>query len=745
MNDALTASHHAMLRQQTTLARFGELALRSDDLDEILTEACRLVGHALGTDLAKVVELQEGGATLRVRAGVGWKPGVVGVVSINAAEDTSESHALKTGEPVISPDIAKETRFPYPQFLTENGVKAVANVVILGAHGRPAFGILQIDSREPRAFTHEDVAFLRSYANLVAAAVNRLRVTDEARKGEARLRASLERQQAALKTGLIGFFEWDVPAGLVTADRHFAGFHGLDPRAAQAGVPLAELRALVHPHDRASVEADAEAALACGTDYVHEFRIFPAAGAMRWLQVRGHCTERNGRRPLRYTGTATDITMTKAAEAVLRRANEGLEASVAERTSELVAANARLQAEAGERERIEGQLRQSHKMEAVGQLTGGIAHDFNNLLAGISGSLELMRAHAAQGRAAESERYIDAALTSANRAAALTHRLLAFSRRQTLDPKPTAANGLVLGVEELVRRTVGPTIGIEARLADDLWPALCDPNQLENALLNLCINARDAMPDGGQLVIETANAALPNDALEANDGFASTMSPAVPPGGYVTLSVSDTGVGMAPAVLARAFDPFFTTKPMGQGTGLGLSMIYGFVQQSGGHVRLRSAPGQGTTVTIYLPRHLGAVHEDAPPAVALALPQARMSSVVLVVEDEPSVRTVILDVLSGIGHTVLEAEDGHAGLQVVEARTRIDLLITDVGLPGGMNGRQLAEAARARRPGLKVLFVTGYAEAAAARNGVMDQGMEVMTKPFRINALAARVQGMLSG
>ena len=740
MSDATIGNVHDLLRQQTTLARFGELALRSDDLDEILTEACRLVGHALGTDLAKVVELQEGGETLRVRAGVGWKPGVVGVAAINAREDTSESHALKTGEPVISPDIASETRFRYPEFLTDNGVKAIANVVILGADEQPAFGILQIDSREPRAFTDGDTAFLRSYANLVAAAVNRLRVMREAREGEARLRASQERQQAALETGLIGFFEWNVPAGTINADRHFAGFHGLDPAAALAGVPMAELRTLIHPGDRAAVEAGGEAALACGTNYVHEFRLLAAGGAERWLQVRGHCTERQGGRPLRYTGTAADVTATKAAEAVLRSANEILEASVAARTRELVDANAKLRAEAEERERVEGQLRQSHKMEAVGQLTGGIAHDFNNLLTGISGSLELMRARAAQGRTAEFERYIDAALTSASRAAALTHRLLAFSRQQTLETKPTAANGLVLGMEDLVRRTLGPAIVLEAKLADGLWPALCDPNQLEGALLNLCINARDAMPGGGRAMIETANAVLPDQRGEPGDAPAMT----VPPGEYVTLSVTDTGTGMTPDVLARAFDPFFTTKPAGQGTGLGLSMIHGFVQQSGGHVRLRSTPGQGTTVTICLPRHLGAACDEADPAVTAAPPQARMSAVVLVVEDEPAVRMVMIEVLSGLGCTMLEAADGRSGLEVVESPTRIDLLVADVGLPGGMTGRQLADAARARRPDLKVLFVTGYAEAGAA-GGLMGGGMEVMAKPFAVGTLASRVQGILGG
>ena len=551
-----------LLRQQTTLARFGELALRSDDLGEILTEACRLAGEALGTDLAKVVELQKDGKTLVVRAGVGWKPGVVGVATITAEYDTSEGHALRTGEPMISPDIATETRFKYSQFLIDNGVRAVANVLIIGGQGRPPFGILQIDSRVPRQFTESDTLFLRSYANLLAGAVDRLR----------------------------------------------------------------------------------------------------------------------------------------------RRL--GLEEMVAARTRELTEANAKLQAEAAERARVEGTLRQSLKMEAVGQLTGGLAHDFNNLLAGISGSLELMRRRTAQGRTSEIGRYIEIAMTSVNRAAALTHRLLAFSRRQTLDPKPTNVNRLVVGMEELFIRTVGPGIQVETKLATDLWPALCDPNQLENAMLNLVLNARDAMPDGGHLLIETRNSIFP-DARGAPKGVPPGKMPA---GEYMGLFISDTGTGMPPDVIAHAFDPFFTTKPTGEGTGLGLSMTYGFVQQSGGHVLLSSEEGRGTMVSIYLPRHLGTA-DGAGEVDGKTMPQhAEAGAVVLLVEDELAVRMVVVEVLSDLGYTVLEADNSQSGLRIVETRARIDLLLTDVGLPGGMNGRQLADAAREQRPGLKVLFLTGYAE-----------------------------------
>ena len=442
-----------------------------------------------------------------------------------------------------------------------------------------------------------------------------------------------------------------------------------------------------------------------------------------------------------------DITERKNAEEALLRLNQVLETRVAgrtreltERTRELTEANTKLQAEAEDRERIEAALRQSQKMEAVGQLTGGIAHDFNNLLAGISGGLELVRARVAQGRTAELDRYIDAAMGSASRAAALTHRLLAFSRRQTLDPKLTDVNGLVAGMEDLFRRTVGPGIRIETTLIGKPWPTLCDPNQLENALLNLVINARDAMPDGGQLLIETTNTVLRD-----RRGVLKEQPPQdVPPGEYVCLSVADTGTGMSPEVIARAFDPFFTTKPTGQGTGLGLSMIHGFMHQSGGHVRLRSEVGQGTTVAIYLPRHLESGTGAADGNEASQSSNRMTSAVVLVVEDEPDVRMIIVEVLSDLGYTVHVAADGRSGLKFLESGTRIDLLLTDVGLPGGMNGRQLADAARQQRPDLSVLFVTGYAESVAASDGRMEPGMQVMTKPFSLDALAAKVQGIVA-
>ncbi|HEV2675935.1 MAG TPA: PAS domain-containing protein [Aliidongia sp.] len=380
-------------------------------------------------------------------------------------------------------------------------------------------------------------------------------------------------------------------------------------------------------------------------------------------------------------------------------------------------------------------LRQSQKMEAIGQLTGGIAHDFNNLLAGIVGALELLEARLAQGRLGGIERYITAAQGSARRAAALTQRLLAFSRRQTLDPKPTDVNRLVAGVEDLIRRTVGPAIEVEVVGAGGLWTTRVDPSQLENALLNLCINARDAMPDGGRITIETANKWLDDRAAGERD---------LAPGQYISLSVTDTGTGMTPDVIARAFDPFFTTKPIGQGTGLGLSMIHGFVRQSGGQVRIYSELGTGTTMGLYLPRLIGEADDPDMPAAAPAA-DAGHGETVLVIDDEPTVRMLMIEVLEEAGYATLQAGDGPAGLKILESDARIDLLITDVGLPRGMNGRQVADAARATRPGLKVLFITGYAENAAIGNGHLDAGMQVLTKPFAMAALGNKVREMIEG
>ena len=415
-----------------------------------------------------------------------------------------------------------------------------------------------------------------------------------------------------------------------------------------------------------------------------------------------------------------DAVERRRAERELAELAASLEQQVADRTAALIAA--------------EEALRQSQKMEAVGQLTGGLAHDFNNLLTGISGSLEMIQQRIAQKRGADIGRYIDAAQGAARRAAALTHRLLAFSRRQTLDPRPTDANDLIAGMEELIRRTVGPSIMVETRLAAGLSSTLVDPSQLESALLNLCINARDAMPDGGLIMIETRDRVVDAGAGRKRD---------LEPGEYVCLAVSDTGTGMAPETIEKAFEPFFTTKPIGSGTGLGLSMIYGFARQSGGQVRIHSALGSGTTVTLYLPAvEQSAVAEPAPATLSEA-PRAEAGQTVLVVDDEASIRMLVSETLADLGYATLEAADAAAALKLLEGDRPVDLLVTDVGLPG-MNGRQLADAVRTRRPDLKVLFITGYAENAVLNHDHLEPGMHVLTKPFALEALASRIKALVA-
>ncbi len=387
-----------------------------------------------------------------------------------------------------------------------------------------------------------------------------------------------------------------------------------------------------------------------------------------------------------------------------------------------------------DRRNLEEQLRHSQKMEAVGQLTGGLAHDFNNLLSGISGALELLKTRKAQGRWDEIDRYITAAQGAAQRAAALTQRLLTFARRRKLNARSTSVNRLVAGMDDLIRRTVGPAIQVDLVEAPDLWSALVDPNQLENALLNLCINARDAMPNGGHLVIETGNHVFDERTAREQD---------MTSGEYLSLSVSDTGTGMSPEIMARAFEPFFTTKPIGGGTGLGLSMLYGFARQSGGRVRIDSALGEGTKVSLYLPRHVGG-EDKVERAVDGGEPlRIGQGETVLVVDDEPTVRMLVTEVLSDLGYNAVEAPNGVEALRVLQSGQRIDLLVTDIGLPGGLDGRQLSEAARACRADMRVLYITGYANLAEGRAGHVDAGIQILAKPFAMQDLAVRINALM--
>ncbi len=405
----------------------------------------------------------------------------------------------------------------------------------------------------------------------------------------------------------------------------------------------------------------------------------------------------------------------------------------------LDASNRQLRAEAASREAAENQTRQLQKMEAVGQLTGGIAHDFNNMLAIVIGSLDLARRRLDKQDVARAGVGIDNALEGAQRASQLTARLMAFARQQPLEPVTVDANKLVAGMSELLRRTLGETVQVETVLAGGLWQCFVDPHQLENALVNLCVNGRDAMPDGGKLTIETANA-------ELDDRYAA-LQDEVAAGHYVLMSVTDTGTGMPPAVIERAFDPFYTTKEVGRGTGLGLSQVHGFVKQSRGHIKIYSEPGDGTTIKLYLPR----AHNGAAPTVATTslapsaidpLPHARDDEIILVVEDDERVRNTTVDSLRELGYTVVQAADARQALAILAVQPRVDLLFTDVVMPD-MNGRQLAEAVGARWPDLDILFTTGYTRNAIVHNGMLDPGVTLLSKPFTFAQLAYKIRQML--
>jgi PAS domain S-box-containing protein len=480
-------------------------------------------------------------------------------------------------------------------------------------------------------------------------------------------------------------------------------------------------RTIIHPDDQARVVAESVAGEASLETFELEGRYRGASGDYRWLRSVSQPRFGADGAHIGFIGAAYDITEAKEAEAALRELNQSLEA--------------RIEAAILERERAEAALRQAQKMEAVGQLTGGIAHDFNNLLTVIAGNLDLVARRLGADADPRIVRAIGSAAVGADRAATLTQRLLAFSRRQPLAPKAIDPNALVAGMSDLLHRTLGETIAVETRLLAGLSRIEADPHQLESAILNLAVNARDAMPDGGRLAIETSSAHV--DAAEA------AATAGLDAGTYVVIAVSDSGCGMDADTLGRAIEPFFTTKDVGKGTGLGLSMVYGFVKQSGGHLKIASEPERGTSVQIYLPRFT-AESVDEELIEAAAAPRGGGDEIVLVCEDDHDVRAYTVELLGELGYQVLEAQDGAAALAILgDEAQRIDLLFTDVVLPGGMSGAELAKAARARRPGLKLLYTTGYARDAIVHEGRLDPGIELVAKPFAFADLAGRIREVL--
>ncbi|WP_156379669.1 PAS domain S-box protein [Rhizobium sp. Leaf383] len=701
----ITARKAAEIRR----AALVDLAQATRDLEEpgdIAHAAAEVLGRTFGSSRVGYAAIDHDAETMHTDRD--WTaPGVETLAGDLSMRDYgSFVDGMKRGELIFVEDVRSDSRTAGPAAKALEGKDTRAFVVAPILEQRRLVAVFFVNQAEKRPWSAADLALIKEFAERTRVAVERARGEQALRESEARLRElneTLEVQVEARSAERDRL--WNLSQDMLARADYSGMMSAVSPSWTQVlGWSEEELLSrgygtFMHPEDEPpTIEAIARMA---ETRRPARFENRIATSDGRWKHIEWTVApEMDG---FNFIAVGRDLSHVRAREAELEQAQDA--------------------------------LRQSQKMEAVGQLTGGIAHDFNNILAGISGSLDLMQSRIGQGRFDELERYLTGAQAAAKRAAALTHRLLAFSRRQTLEPKPTDIDRLVANMEDLVRRTVGPQTAVYIRGFAGLWCTLVDPNQLENALLNLCINARDAMPEGGTISIETANRTIDRAAGSLRE---------IPAGDYVSLAVSDNGVGMTPEVVKRAFEPFYTTKPIGLGTGLGLSMIHGFVNQSGGHIRIHSTVGQGTSVTIFLPRHANveAVPDDVEAQIAGL--EAGGGETVLVIDDEPLVRMFVVEVLEDLGYRTIEAGDGPEGLKVLRSDARVDLLITDVGLPNGMNGRQVADAARESRPGLKVMFVTGYAETAVLNNGHLDPGMQIVTKPFEMNVFAKRVREFIA-
>jgi PAS domain S-box-containing protein len=549
------------------------------------------------------------------------------------------------------------------------------------------------------------------------------------------LAAALQENQELLdlaqEAGHLGLFEWLVQAGTLRLSPKSLSLYGLSEFD---GLYESWLKCIFREDIPRLTDLIDSAFAEKARHSRAEFRIVrPGDGGLRWMEARNVIFYDAEGRAVRVVGVNVDVTERKRALAQLRAFTETLEERVWERTRELEAEN-----EA--RKKAEEALRQAQKMEAVGQLTGGVAHDFNNLLTIIQGGLDMIGRQIAtldsSPAMARVGRGKDMAIEGVRRAAKLTSRLLAFARQQPLDPKTTDANKLVSGICELLRRTLGEAVLLETVLAGGLWRTHVDGNQLENALVNLAVNARDAMPNGGKVTIETANCHL-------DEAYVRDLTEPLSAGQYVMIAVADSGMGMDRSTVERAFEPFFTTKGVGKGTGLGLSQVYGFVHQSAGHVRIYSEPSEGTIVKIYLPRHRGVEEHPAEISRPNDPIQAIGAESILLVEDDDALRAYGLELLNDLGYNVLAAANAAGALEIIDRGHKIDLLFTDVVMPGGMNGRELADEAVRRRPGLKVLFTTGYTRNAIVHQGRLDPGLQMIGKPFTYQELGTRIRAIL--
>lgn len=702
----ITARKFEEVRRTALFQLTDELLQDGHDATTVTAAACRLVGNTLGVHMVGYGDIDPVAETITVQED--WTTEGINSLTGTLHFRTFGSYIddLKRGERVVVKDVRTDPRTM--GFVDAFEARKVRSFVNTAVFERGRFVALQyVNSSSTRDWTEDELLFIHDVALRTRTAIARIEAENALRTSEAQHRQSLQQipSFAAVVKEPDQVIQYVNDAFVALfGERDYIG------RPAEDVLPELTGQNFFEPLNKAFSDGHAYTIKAMPIHLL-------GRNEKRFIDLVYQPTKTSLGQVIGVFIGGSDVTERVVAETRLLELNATLESRVEIRTLELM--------------RTEEALRQSQKMEAVGQLTGGLAHDFNNLLAGISGALELTQIKLQQERFSDIARYTTLAQSAVKRASALTHRLLAFSRRQTLDPKPTNVNKLVNGMLEMIQRTVGPAIEIKVLSAANLWTALVDPSQLENALLNLCINARDAMPEGGHIVIETANESI--NAIVAHQHN-------MPTGNYLKLCVTDTGSGMPPEVVERVFEPFFTTKPLGEGTGLGLSMIYGFAQQSGGRVHIDSRLGHGTQVCVYLPQHDSEAIEETKVNSAVALPQTDCGATVLVVDDEPTVRALIADILDEMGYTTIEAGDSAAGLKILQSNVQIDLLVSDVGLPGGMNGRQMADAARVFRPELDVLFITGYAESAVFSNAELEPGMSVMTKPFSVEVIAQRIR-----